>query len=112
MTVKQLVFETGFKIICGAAGLERTVNNNIYCCDLLSYAMGRAPTGGVWITVMGNINVVAVAALTETAAVVIADGSVPDEETVKKANVEGVVLLKSYLPVFETALTMWRCLKP
>ena len=27
--------------------------SRIFCCDLLSIAMGKAPADGVWVTVMG-----------------------------------------------------------
>ena len=34
-----------------------------YCGDLLSWVMGRAREGDAWMTVMGNVNAVAVAVL-------------------------------------------------
>ena len=33
----------------------------VFCCDLLSVAMARAPEGCAWVTVIGNANAVAVA---------------------------------------------------
>ncbi len=103
MTVQQLIDHCKFDIICDGDGLDSAITPDIYCCDLLSYAMVRAPQDGVWVTVMGNRNVVAVASLTDTACVIIADGSVPDEDALSAAREQGVVLLKSGLPVFETA---------
>lgn len=44
----------------------------VYCCDLLSCVMGNAPEGCAWVTVMNNINTLAVASLTECAAVILA----------------------------------------
>ena len=41
--------------------------SKVFCCDLLSIAMGKAPADGVWVTVMGNKNTLAVATLTDTA---------------------------------------------
>ena len=52
---------------------ERPVEGG-YCGDLLSWVMGRAPAGGAWLTIMSNVNVAAVAALADTACVVLAEG--------------------------------------
>ena len=51
---------------------EREVTR-VFCCDLLSIAMSRAPSDSVWVTVMGNKNTVAVASLADVACIVLAD---------------------------------------
>lgn len=51
-----------------------------YCGDLLSWVMGRAKSGNAWITIMNNINVVAVASLADVTCVIFAEGTdVPDD---------------------------------
>ncbi len=75
----------------------------VYCCDLLSFAMGKAPENGVWVTVMGNINSIAVATLTDVAFIILAEGASYDENAVEKAKTQNVCLLKTDLPVFEVA---------
>ncbi len=110
MDIKEFIEKTGFKILAGEQVENKEVKKQIYCCDLLSYCMTKAPTDGVWVTVMGNINVVAVAALTDTAVVIIADGTTPDEQAIEKANSQEVVMLKSDLPVYETAVLADRIL--
>ena len=50
-----------------------------FCCDLLSIAMSRAPAGCAWVTVMANMNTLAVAALTDCACVILAEGTSFDE---------------------------------
>ena len=53
---------------CGfapAAGEGARQVQGIFAGDLLSWAMGRAKEGDAWFTVMGNVNTVAVAALTD-----------------------------------------------
>ena len=74
----------------------------VFCCDMLSIAMAKAPEDSVWVTVMGNKNVIAVASLTDVACVVIAEGYDFDQDAVDAAKGK-VTLLKSSLPVFETA---------
>ena len=54
--------------------------------------------------VMGNRNTLAVASLTDTACVVLAEGTVLDEGTLSKAGEEGIAILATELPVFDIAL--------
>ncbi len=75
-----------------------------YCCDLLSIAMGKAPADSVWVTVMGNINTVAVASLADVGCIILAEGSSLDDNALKKAQLENITVLKTKEPVFETAL--------
>ena len=82
----------------------------VFCCDLLSIAMSKAPVYGIWVTVIANINTLAVAALTETSCVILAEGVKADEALQKKANMEGICLLETELPVFEAACAANRCL--
>ena len=82
---------------------EREISR-IFCCDLLSIAMSRAPADGVWVTVMGNRNTLAVASLTDTACVVLAEGTVLDEGTLSKAGEEGIAIPATELPVSDIAL--------
>ncbi|MCC2254531.1 hypothetical protein LKD70_08885 [Ruminococcus sp. CLA-AA-H200] len=78
--------------------------SRIFCCDLLSIAMSKAPSDGVWVTVMGNRNTLAVATLTDVACIVLAEGVSLDEGTLEKAGEEGIAVLSTELPVFDIAL--------
>ncbi len=78
--------------------------SKVFCCDLLSIAMGKAPADGVWVTVMGNKNTLAVATLTDTACIILAEGVTLDEGTLKQAEKEGIAVLACDLPVFDMAL--------
>ena len=101
MTVQEAAAKCGFEIAAGDNALSREITG-IYCCDLLSFAMGRAPEGSAWITVMGNMNSVAVASLADVACIVLCDGVRPDDEMMKKARQQDIALLLSGLPAFET----------
>ena len=76
---------------------------SVFCCDLLSLAMSRARAGCAWVTVMANLNTVAVATLTDAACLVFAEGITPPEGCVAKAAEEGIAVYTSSLPVYETA---------
>ncbi len=92
MNVKEMVEHFGLQPATGKKGLEREVKAG-YCGDLLSEIMANAPPGCVWLTVQGHQNIVAVAVLREMAAVVLTGGRAPDEETVRKAEQEGIPIL-------------------
>jgi predicted transcriptional regulator len=92
MRVKDLVEQFNLSIVAGNKGLDREVRDG-YCGDLLSEIMGNAPSGCAWMTVQGHQNIVAVAVLREMAAIIISGGQKPDEETIQKANAEGIPIL-------------------
>ena len=62
MTIKELIDSGLFKTINVGDDTDRNISG-LFCCDLLSIAMSKAPEDSVWVTVMGNINTLAVAAL-------------------------------------------------
>ena len=59
MKVKDFARLAGLEIIC-MPDPEREIEGG-YCGDLLSWVMGRADSGSAWVTIMSNINIVAVA---------------------------------------------------
>jgi len=64
-----------------------------YAADLLSCAMKGAKKDYVWVTLQSHLNVVAVASLLNLAGVIITEGNRPDQETIARAEKEGVILL-------------------
>lgn len=86
----------------GESGLEREVEG-CYIGDLMSLAMTGVDEGMVWVTIQTNINVAAVASLSDAACVIIADSAIPDEATVTKANELGLPLLTTEMTAYETA---------
>jgi predicted transcriptional regulator len=102
MKVAQLVEWFGLEIRAGAAGQEREVRGG-YCGDLLSDVMANAPSGSIWLTVQGHLNIVAVALLREMAAIVLTGDRDPDPETVQRAEQEGIPLLKWRRSSYELA---------
>jgi len=92
MIVNDLVERFGLQVVAGDKGLNRQVEDG-YCGDLLSEIMGNAPEGCVWLTIQGHQNIVAVAVLRNMAAIIVTGGQTPDEETLQKANQEGIPIL-------------------
>ena len=65
--------------------------------------MGNGEPEQAWITVQVHMNVIAVAVLREFSCIVIADNASVPEEVLARAEEEGIPLLESGIPVFETA---------
>lgn len=103
MTIKELLDKELFEVVTVGAELEREISE-VFCCDLLSVAMSRAPASGVWITVMGNMNTLAVAALTEVGCIVLAEGAVLDAMAMKKAEQEEITVFRTEESIFHAAM--------
>lgn len=104
MTVKEFAEQSGFRIINLADNAGEVLIRRVYCCDLLSIAMTKVPEGAAWVTVMSNINTLAVASLTEAACVIVAENAAADAEFAEKARVQGITVLHTEQPVFDAAL--------
>ena len=74
-----------------------------YIGDLLSWVMGKAQSGDVWITIMNNINIVAVAALTDCACIILCEGVTAAPEIINKAAAEGIIILSCKKAAYELA---------
>ena len=94
MTVRQLLDSGKFSVIHEGDETEREITVP-FCCDLLSVAMGRAPAGCAWVTVMGNMNT-------------LGEGAALDEIALKKAQQQEITVMATELPVFEAALWIWQ----
>lgn len=90
--------------ICGFR--ELTHNNpkeihGAFAGDLLSWAMSRVCENNVWFTVMGNINAVAVASLSDCACIVLCHDAALAEDAKSRAEREGIVILATELSEYE-----------
>ncbi len=109
MTVNGLLSETGFNAINVADG-ERKIRG-AYMGDLLSWVMGRAREDNAWITIMSNVNVMAVASLADVSCVILAEGVVLDDEVLETAKQKGINVISSPLAAYETAVKINGILK-
>lgn len=99
MKVNKLINELSLEIL-NLEDEERTVESG-YCGDLLSWVMGRATSGCAWVTIMTNVNIVAVASLTDAACVILAENVEIDPSVIEKAKEQGINLFRSTSPAFE-----------
>ena len=104
MTVKELVEKLELRAFAMPAP-DREIHG-AYIGDLLSWVMGRAGADSVWITIMSNINCIAVATLSDVSCILLAEGVTPDAELVRTSLERGVNLLGSSEPSYETAVRL------
>ena len=73
----------------------------VYVGDLLSRAMSHVGCDNLWVTIMSNVNVVAVATLTEPCAVILAEDVELQPDAKKSAEENGITVLTSPLSAYE-----------
>ena len=99
MTVKMLAERLSLKACC-VSNYEREVTG-CYTGDLLSHVMVKMPKGSAWVTVMTNINVVAVALMTEASCVIVSENAEIDDDTLRAANEKGINFFVSAMTSYE-----------
>lgn len=105
MTVNELIKKDRFKIYNIGSNLDQTIAEP-FCCDLLSIAMGKAPANSAWVTVMGNINTLAVASLAEISCIILAEGVNLDPASLEKAKEQNITVLGTEDHIFNAALAV------
>lgn len=93
MTVKELIEKLNLTVLV-EEDLDREVTD-CYVGDLLSWVMGRAPADSAWLTVMGNINSIAVATLADVSCIILVEKAALDADAKAKAEIHGVNILLS-----------------
>ena len=109
MKVREMAEALGLRTLCMPDG-EREVRGG-YAGDLLSWVMGRVPSDAAWITIMTNINVVAVAVLRDVAAVVVAEGSEVPDDVIERAKEQEINLFSSPSDVYTLCAALSRLLE-
>ena len=107
MLVKELLAH-GFEPLSLPDGEREIVG--VYIGDLLSWVMGRAQMDNAWITIMTNVNTIAVASLADTSCVILAEGVEMEDDLVETARTKEVNILRSSLPIYETAVQLSKLL--
>ena len=101
MTVKELSEAFGFSVLTMPAP-DREVRGG-YVGDLLSWVMGRAQADQVWITIMSNVNTLAVASLSDVSAVLLAEGVTLEPALTETALQKEINVLRSDESAFALA---------
>lgn len=110
MTIQELAGICGWKLLAGTDGQDNEVDG-CYVGDLLSWVMARAQSGNVWLTVMGNINAIAVATLTDVSAIVLAENAALDSEAAQRAEMQGIPVYSCTENLYDAAVRVYETLK-
>lgn len=110
MTVNELANKIGLKPLAGIGG-DQTEVLTCYSGDLLSWVMGRAKEGSAWLTVMGNVNAIAVATLADCACIILTEGAPLDEDARQRAEIQNVPVYSTDLNAYEMSVKIYELLK-
>lgn len=98
MKISDILNECELKLVTGSADREI---KGYYACDLLSWAISHANEGDLWVTVMNNINILAVASLVDVSCIVIPEDIEIPQTLIEKAQEREVTLLSTPLQAAE-----------
>jgi len=107
MTLQEIIDNLGLTLLTDKKDFGQVMPASGYTSDLLSCVMAGAQHGGVWVTLQAHANIVAVGALLELSAIIITEGAMPDQDTIAKANEEGITLLSTSRPTFHVVGKLW-----
>ena len=108
MKVKELTEKLGLSVLT-QGDLERECTG-CYSGDLLSWVMSRAKENDVWLTVMGNINSIAVCVLSDCACIVLTENAPLDEDARLKAEAMSIPVFQSEKSAYDLAVEISKLL--
>lgn len=108
MKLADIVNELELEKIC-EVDLNREVKG-AYTGDLLSWVMTRLDPDYAWITIMNNINVIAVASLADASCVIFTEGAEIPEDVIEKAKIQNINLFRSNRSSFEISYMIGKML--
>lgn len=107
MKINDILTPLEASVVCGDTD---KCFDGVYVGDLLSRAMSHVELDNVWVTIMSNINVVAVATLTEPAAIVLAENVILQEDALKSAQENRITVLSTELSAYEISVRLHKAL--
>jgi hypothetical protein len=107
MNLQTIIDKLELKVLTKPLLFQTIEIDAAYMSDLLSCVMTSAKPHSVWVTLIANINIVAVSSLLEIRAVIITENAQPDQATIDRADKEGVVLLSTPKGNHEISGKLW-----
>lgn len=107
MNLQQIIDRLNLTVLTESQDFAGIAPTGGYSSDLLSCVMAGARKGHLWITLQAHLNIVAVAALNEVAAIIITENAQPDYASIAKANQQGVILLSTPQTTYEVNGRLW-----
>jgi autotransporter adhesin len=110
MTLLEIVESLGLLVLTSKKVGDKQITGG-YTSDLLSDVMAHGRVGDLWITLQTHKNVLAVVKIKDLAGIVIVNDRRPDDETIQKADEEGVVVLGTQESAFSITGQLYQLLK-
>jgi len=107
MNLQQIIDRLNLTVLTDPRDFASIEPSGGYTSDLLSCVMAGAKSNYIWITLQAHLNIVAVAALLEVAAIIITENARPDPATIAKANEQDIILLSTSQPTYEIDGKLW-----
>ncbi len=82
---------------------EREISG-VYIGDLLSWVMGKANSGDAWITIMSNLNILAVASLADTSCIILAEGVKLEDDVIETAKQKKINIISAECSIYDAAV--------
>ncbi len=100
MELQEIIKNLSLKVETPSVDLDREVKG-AYVSDMLSDVMGNSKEGFLWITIQVHLNIIAVASLKNLSGIILVNGRMPAEDTLKKALEENIPIMTTSLPAFD-----------
>lgn len=107
MNLQSIIEKLELTVLTTPKDFSSTIPTGGYSSDLLSCVMAGARPGNLWITLQAHINIVAVASLTEVAAIIITEGALPGPDVIEKAEEQGLPLLSTNMGNYQASGQLW-----
>lgn len=107
MTLQEIIEQLNLTLLTEQKDFSQVNPISGYSSDLLSCVIASAQHRAIWVTLQAHSNVVAVGALMEVSAIIITEGTIPDSDTIARANEEDVTLLTTNKPTFYVVGSLW-----
>ena len=104
MTVETLAKKDGYKAVtlpCPERDIE-----GVYIGDLLSWVMGRCESGNAWLTIMSNVNILAVATLSDVATIILTEGVTLPDDIIATAKEKRINILSTEMSSYQCACSL------
>ena len=109
MTIKQIAESMNAEII--SMPLPDRIPDGAYCGDLLSWVMGHAKPDNIWVTIMTNKNVLAVASLLDLSCIIICEDAQLDEEFINTAQAKEINIIRCGFDSYEACTKLYKLLE-
>ncbi|HBR31483.1 MAG TPA: hypothetical protein DD733_05325 [Clostridiales bacterium] len=108
MTVNKAIEALSLEVVNLSDG-DRNIQSG-YSGDLLSWVMARATNGSAWITIMSNVNIIAVASLLDLSCIILSENAEISEELRNLAIQKNINLLRSEKNSFQLSFELGKLL--